>query len=300
MDRRPFVTVVIPTRNRASLLLDALRSLARQDYSQDRYEIVVIDDGSTDATVEVVLRFSQATTAPLVRLLRQAPKNQSVARNRGVDDARGSLIAFLDDDELVPVGWLSSLVDATFKYPDADCFGGPCRIRFEGRPPRLCRKCWPGEGHKDLGDTEHRVAWVAAGNMMIRRRAFERAGRFNESLTYGEEAEWGHRLNAAGGRIMYLPPAWILHRRTPNMLRLRSRLRKAFSTGAHDAQSVVALGRPTRGLRRLISSSRALAHAVTRRCSGGLTQAATSVGFGLEALSLSWSDRHASCARRST
>jgi glycosyltransferase involved in cell wall biosynthesis len=300
MDQRPFVTIVIPTRNRASLLLDALRSLARQDYSHDFYEVIVIDDGSTDATARVALQFSQATTAPLVRLLRQPPRNQSVARNRGVDDAKGSLIAFLDDDELAPAGWLSSLVDGSSRYPDADCFGGPCRIRFEGRPPHLCGECWPGEGHKYLGDTERRVEWVAAGNMMIRRRAFERAGRFNESLTYGEEAEWAHRLNAAGGQIMYLPPAWILHRRTPDMLRLRSRLRKAFASGAHDARSVEALGRPTRGLRRIINSSRPLAHAVLRRCSGGLTQAAMSIGFGLEALLISWSDRRASCARRPT
>jgi glycosyltransferase involved in cell wall biosynthesis len=300
MDERPFVTIVIPTRNRAHLLHDALTSLVQQDYSDDLYEVVVVDDGSTDATAGIARQFSQARRAPLVRLVSQAPKNQSAARNRGVDNAKGSLIAFLDDDELAPAGWLSSLVDATFRYPDADCFGGPCRVRFEGRSPRLCRECWPGEGYKDLGNWEHRVEWVAAGNMMFRRRAFERAGRFNESLTYGEEAEWAHRLNAAGGRIIYLPLAWILHRRTPDMLRLRSRLRKAFTTGAHDARSLVALGRPPRGLRRLISSSRPLAHAVRRECSGGLTQAAMSVGFGLEALFLSWSDRGASCARRPT
>jgi GT2 family glycosyltransferase len=141
---------------------------------------------------------------------------------------------------------------------------------------------------------------VAGGDMMIRRSAFDRAGWFNESVTYGEEAEWMHRLRAVGGRVVYVPSAWIVHRRTPDMLRLGNRLRKAFATGAHDARSRLALGRRPHGLGRLVSSIRPLAHAITRRCSGGLTQAAMSVGFGLEALLLSWSDRRASCARRPT
>ena len=120
-------------------------------------------------------------------------------------------------------------------------------------------------------------------------------GLFDEALEgHGNETEWMMRYRRTGGRIVYLPDAWILHRRTPDMLRLRSRLLKGFNTGAHDARSAAALGRPARGFRRLINSSRPLAHAVTRRCSEGLTQAAMSVGFGLEALSLSWSNRRAS------
>jgi cellulose synthase/poly-beta-1,6-N-acetylglucosamine synthase-like glycosyltransferase len=81
MDERPLVSVVIPTRNRVDLLSDALGSLVEQDYPADRYEILVVDDGSIDDTPSVVEALAQAHSKPRLSLLRQPAKNQDAARN---------------------------------------------------------------------------------------------------------------------------------------------------------------------------------------------------------------------------
>ena len=281
----PFVTVVVPTRNRAGLLGAALESLVEQDYPPERFEVVVVDDGSSDGTPGIARRFATQMAGPNLRLLRQPPTNVNVARNRGVADAEGSVLAFFDDDELAPAGWLSALVDAANRHPEADCFGGPYRLRFEGRRPRVCRACLPLEGAVDQGDKERSVRWVASGNMMVRRRAFDRAGLFDESMSgrHYNEIEWMHRYASVGGRTVYVPTAWIVHRRTPEMLRLGTRLWKAFSGGQREVWFRMKIGQPVRGMRRLAGIPRLIAHGVTRGCSGGLMQAATSMGYAMEA-----------------
>jgi glycosyltransferase involved in cell wall biosynthesis len=279
---RPFVTIVVPTRNRARLLGDALASLLVQDYPRDRYEIVVVDDGSTDGTAEVVLRSAKRAGPPKVGLIRQPHRAVDAARNRGVAAAAGSLIAFLDDDEVAPTGWLSTLIHAAHRYPEADCFGGPYRLRFEGRTPRLCSACVPLEGAVDRGEEERLVDWVDGGNMMIRPRAFEHVGGFDESMLHYGAIEWMDRFVRAGGRIVYLPDAWIVHRRTTEMLRLRNRLRRAFANGRGEVGFRLRTGRDTEGLRRLSWAPRRLAHAVRRPCSGGLVQVANLLGHATE------------------
>ena len=100
----PEVTVVVPTRNRASMLEQALRSVAGQ--RDVDLEAVVVDDGSTDDTQAVIAAMGDRR----LRLIRhQRPQGVSTARNRGVADARGHWVAFLDDDDLwAPISWPAS------------------------------------------------------------------------------------------------------------------------------------------------------------------------------------------------
>jgi glycosyltransferase involved in cell wall biosynthesis len=278
-DSLPFVSIVVPTRNRADLLADAVDSVVNQDYPAGRYEVIVVDAGSTDGTPDLGRAFSKRPDAPTVRYFRHERTNANSARNLGIGRASGSLIAFLDDDELAPPEWLASFVDSTIRHPDVECFGGPYRVRYEGRPPRLCPRC-AVDSSFDQGDEERQVDRVRGGNMLIRPEAFDRVGRFDEALSgYWDETEWMLRLSASGGRIVYVPPSPIVHRRTPDMMRMGNRLRKAFMIGQQDVQFCGRVGRPTHGLRRFLSTARPLAHAVIRRCSGGLTHAAMSLGY---------------------
>jgi GT2 family glycosyltransferase len=281
----PFVSIVIPTRDRAPLLADALGSVVAQDYPADRYEVIVVDDGSKDETPRTALETSRSGGGPAVRLVRQPPRNANTARNLGVRQARGSLVAFFDDDQLAPNGWLSALVDAASRHPDADCVGGPCRVRFESRPPRLCPRCLPWqEGGFDKGDRERTVDEVQGGNMMIRREAFEEVGMFDEDLSaYGDETEWMVRMRKGGGRVVYAPSSWIWHRRTRERLRLSMRLREAYSSGAREVRFLARVGRGIEGGRRLAHVPRLLGHAARHGCSGGLTRAAHDLGFVREA-----------------
>ncbi len=98
--KTPAVTVILPTFNRAHLLPRALDSILRQDFKD--FELLVIDDGSTDATCAVVDAYAQAD-ARVIPLVQEKNAGVSAARNRGMDQARGALIAFLDsDDEWLP------------------------------------------------------------------------------------------------------------------------------------------------------------------------------------------------------
>jgi glycosyltransferase involved in cell wall biosynthesis len=292
---RPSITVVLPTRDRSALLREALGSLLHQDLGAERYEIVVVDDGSTDETTEVVTGIAEADGHPRIRLHRQAASGQNAARNRGVRQAEAPLIAFFDDDELAPPSWLSNLVAGADRHPEALCVGGAYRLRFEGRPPRMCSRCWPGEGTFDRGPDERPVANVPGGNMAVRREAFEAVGPFDESLVgYGNETEWMMRLIEAGGTIVHLPPAWVWHRRTAEQLRLSSLIRKSFDLGRQDARfqarSAGAWERVARsygmpaGRRSAAWVPRLLGHAAWRRCTGGLTRAAAALGFAVEEL----------------
>ena len=94
LEKIPKVTVVIPTWNRASLVLEAIESVLLQDYRD--FEIVVVSDGSTDETAS---RLQPLIDAKQIRFFEQPNSGQSVARNRGLTEARGQYIAFLDDDD---------------------------------------------------------------------------------------------------------------------------------------------------------------------------------------------------------
>src|SRR2546430_10472903 len=140
------VSVVVPTWNRAALLRDALASLASQDYPPERYEIVVVDDGSTDATSAVAADSVESDSLPRVQYVRQAHAGLNAARNAGIAAAKGDLICFVDDDVEAPRAWLRAIVQGAARHPYAGCLGGPIHLRIEGRHPRLCSK-------EDLGET---------------------------------------------------------------------------------------------------------------------------------------------------
>jgi hypothetical protein len=196
-------------------------------------------------------------------------------------------LAFFDDDEIAPPGWLTALVNARERFPDAVCIGGPYQVRFEASPS-MCPGCWPGEAGFDLGPEERYVHDVAAGNMIVVRAAFEIAGEFDESLQgRGDETEWMSRLGDAGQRVAYSPAAWVWHRRTSDQLRLRRCVQRSFSMGRQECRFLTKTGQPPRiidGGWRAALVPRLIGHAVTRRCAGGMGQAAAALGFLTETM----------------
>src|SRR5918996_788000 len=132
----PAVTVVVPTRGRSAYLEVTLDSLLRQR-SRTPHEILVVDDGATDATREVAARAG-------VRCVSHGGRRSlNAARNTGIRECEAPIVAFVDDDVQVPPRWLDALVRGAERNPDAEAFGGPIRARFEGGGP-------PGDGGKGL------------------------------------------------------------------------------------------------------------------------------------------------------
>ena len=269
---KPAVSVVVPTRDRAGYLDVTLASLLDQDFGEP-YEVIVIDDASTDATRSVVERHGVRS------LTRDAPRGPNAGRNDGARMAEADLIALVDDDVFAPREWLRSLVDGARRHPDAHAFGGPIRARLEGPAPRSCGRELPPVTTLDLGGEDREAELVWSANMLLRRDALERAGEFDEAIpTGGDEEDWLRRLAAAGGRVMYVADAALDHRRAGDDARLRSLMRSAYHRGRNlrgfDERQGKAPG-VGRELRVLAGCGW---HVVRRRCPQGLIMGAHSAG----------------------
>ena len=272
------ISVVVPTRDRADYLTVTLASLAAQEPAPPD-EVLVVDDGSSDATAEV------AEHARVRYVRHDEPRGINAARNTAIRRSEGDLIAFVDDDIEAPPGWLAAMVAGAARHPGAEAFGGPIRARFEGPTPRGCGRESAPITSLDLGSEDHDAELVWGANLLFRRAAFERIGLFDEAIAGGgDEEEWLRRLRANGGRVVYLAAAGLDHRRAGDDARLRSLMRGAYARGrsarAYDGRRGEAPG--------LAGELRVLAgcgwHALRRVCPQGLVMGAHSAGRTREAL----------------
>ena len=203
-----FVSVVIPTYNRRPILEKCLLALERQQVSPeiDRYEVVVVDDGSTDGTPDWLR--GAAERFPHVRLIEQSHGGPAEGRNRGVDHAYGDVIVFIDSDLVVTDSFLSchasSLVRSWEARGDRLCFtyGAVVNTANFEQPT--------AERHK-LRDLSW--AYFATGNVAIAKEVLQRAGLFDTGFSlYGwEDLELGERLRRMGVQLIKCPAAVGYH-----------------------------------------------------------------------------------------
>lgn len=275
----PEITVVVPTRDRAAYLEVTLASLARQSGDM-AHEVLVVDDGARDSTPQVAARHG-------VRCVHHPePRSLNAARNTGVREARGPLIAFVDDDVLVPPGWLEALATGARAHPEAEAFGGPIWARFEGPARRACGREDPPITVLDLGTRDREAEMVWGANFAVRRSAFERIGPFDERIVrpHGDEEEWLERLTAAGGRIVYLAEAGLEHRRTAADARLGRLSRAAYARGRAARASDKRRGRaPGLGLELRVLAGCGW-HTLRRACPQGIVMGAHAAGRVVETL----------------
>jgi glycosyltransferase involved in cell wall biosynthesis len=193
---RPLLSVIIPCYNAARFLREAVASVLSQRYAP--LEILVADDGSTDATPEIA-----PSLAPEVRYLRQDNRGPSSARNLALRQARGELIAFLDADDLWPEGKLELQVGRLLQDPALDVVSG--RVRYVelagGQIPDL-----------RFEGPDHALPGIHIGAAVYRRRAFNVVGSFDETLRYSEDHDWFLRAREAGLKILVLAEVTLIYR----------------------------------------------------------------------------------------
>ena len=182
----PRVTVLVAAYNGERFLQETLESVFAQDF--ESFEVVFVDDGSEDRTGEIAQSFP-------VRYVRQANQGLPAARNAGLALARGDLVAFLDDDDLLPPTKLSAQVRYLDEHPETGCVLGRQEWIFDGvEAPTLSRDPIFGE----LGG----IQLVTA---MIRRRVLEDLGGFDPSYRYAEDRDLFIRMREHGVEIAVLP-----------------------------------------------------------------------------------------------
>jgi GT2 family glycosyltransferase len=273
----PEVTVVVPTRDRPGYLEVTLASLGRQRAAA-AHEIVVVDDGPRGEAEPVAARHGVRYTS------HGAPRSLNAARNTGVREARAPLIAFVDDDVLVPRDWLAALAAGARDHLEAEAFGGPIHARLEGPPLRACGREDPPITVLDLGPEDRETESVWGANFAVRRSAFERIGPFDEQIVrpHGDEEEWLARLRLAGGQVVYLAGAGLEHRRTAADARLGPLARAAYARGRAARASDRRRGRaPRLGLELRVLAGCGW-HTVRRACPQGIVMGAHAAGRVVE------------------
>jgi GT2 family glycosyltransferase len=222
----PPATVVVPTRHRPAYLEVALRSLAPQAAAAGA-QLLVVDDGPSDATREVAARHGARYLA------HPSGRGLNAARNTALRESDGALLAYVDDDVEARPGWLAALLAAEAAAPpDVGALTGPIVPRFEGHRFWTCGREGPPITALDLGPADRDAPHAWGANMAVRRAWVERVGPFDERLgLYGDEQEWQARLHAAGGRIRYVAAAALDHRRAGDDARLRALARAAQARG---------------------------------------------------------------------
>jgi succinoglycan biosynthesis protein ExoA len=203
----PFVTVIIPVRNEAGYIGRCLLALAGQDYPRDRFEVIVLDGGSTDSTEDEV-RLTAETAGLTVFFAPNPKRTTATGFNLGLTLAHGDVIVKVDGHSRPAPDFLSASV-RTLQTTGADAAGGPIETRGHGEVGRaIALAMSSGFG---IGDTAFRHAGSGLQEAesvpygAYRRDVFERIGGFAEDIERGEDDEFNYRLRAAGGRIVLSP-----------------------------------------------------------------------------------------------
>ncbi len=184
--KNPLVSVILPTYNRGWILTEAIDSVLAQDYKE--YELIVVDDGSTDNTREIL-----DTYGPDILVLRQANKGVSAARNRGIAESGGQLVAFLDSDDLWLPRKLSRQVDYFNLNPDAVINQTEeiwMRNGVRVNPKDRHRKPSGMIFERSLG-----LCLVSPSAVMIQKTLFDAVGAFDENLPACEDYDLWLRIS---------------------------------------------------------------------------------------------------------
>ncbi len=219
------ISVIICTYNRDKYIYGVLESIALNDYPKSKYEIVLVNNNSTDNTEAKVARF--AADYPDVKLRIYIEKNQGLshARNRGIKEAEGNIIIYVDDDATVNKEYLAGYAAFFEAHPDVHAAGGPIIPDYEeGVEPEwmtyfikrlLTAYLYFGDKERDFpGDN-----YPGGGNAAYRKEVFEKVGLYNvelgrsgTNLGGGEEKDIFNKMIAAGMNFKYIPQSILYHK----------------------------------------------------------------------------------------
>lgn len=212
------ISVVIPTLNDAATLNSCLRSLDRQNYPEDAYEIIIVDGGSNDGTVSIAEEYD-------CRVLHEDEGTISYAREIGVREANGEYIAFTDADCVVGNNWLKKLVETIESHENVAGVGGPnvtpdddtTFAKAVGDFFEVFSRVGARYGYTndEITEVEHNPTC----NVLYKRDVIKEVGGFNEQLVTVDDEEMDFRIRNNGYKLLFRPDAVVDHYRRPTWRR---------------------------------------------------------------------------------
>lgn len=209
------ISVIICTFNRCVLLESALESMVRQDCEKDLFEVIVVDNASSDGTKAI---FDKYSLYPNFFYIQEKKPGLSYARNTGYKRAKGKYVAYMDDDAKADKRWINNIFAFISRHPDIVAFGGPYKGYSLAEIPKWVKE---GYGTWSLGDKERPIEqneWINGTNMIFKRSLLEDFGGFNTKvgmsgtiISYGEETSLLLKIKAKNYPIFYVPDINVEH-----------------------------------------------------------------------------------------
>lgn len=223
MNNLPLITIAICTFNRAGYLSDTLRDLSVQTADRNLFELIVIDNNSSDHTPAICDQFRKKNPELRFKSVREERQGLSHARNRAVEESVSGVLLFIDDDVRIEPGYTESALRYLEKYPDADCAGGRIFVSFDDNDPGwIPDELMPMFGLHDLGERVKKYPpnnFPRGGNMLIKREVFHECGLFDTELGRkgsvlmgSEEKAFFERARKNGFVLLYWPGMKLWHR----------------------------------------------------------------------------------------
>jgi GT2 family glycosyltransferase len=219
-EKKPLVSVVIVNYNGKEYVNRCIEAVFKSNYAN--IEIIVVDNGSKDGSIEILNKYKRKNNN-LRLILLDKNYGPSYARNRGVSEAKGDYLAFLDNDTIPDPNWLIPLIDVLLE--DVTVGACQCKLLLFGEPKKfdyagdflsqvgfLVQKVEGGEIDKGQIDENFEILSAKSAGMVIRKDVFKQIGGFDKDyFIYLEETDLGWRTWLAGYRIIFVPDSVVYH-----------------------------------------------------------------------------------------
>lgn len=232
------LSIVVCTHNRAALLTDCVDSLLNQTINKNRFEIIIVDNNSTDDTETIAIEIAKGNNN--IKYLKEKIVGYSAPRNCGWKNASGNIIAYIDDDEIAAPDWLESIEKAFQTEETPDIVGGIYLIKYDKMPPDWFIESMGGNNtNRQKGILNQRKdCYLAGGNIAFKKKVLEKLNGFSNNfnikngfLLTGEDTDICQRAKNAGFKLFYDPDIKIYHRMNQNNYDIEIREKKAEKVG---------------------------------------------------------------------
>ena len=211
------ISVVICTYNREEFIIDALKSLYEQDFPEEEFEVIVVDNNSKDKTTDLVYGFMEDHPKMNLRLVFERNQGLSFARNKGIEESSAEIVTFIDDDAIAIPQFLKEINKVFIQYPETDAVGGKIIPIYNKNqtPPRWMTDYISGiVSAVDLGEKVKAFdkKFPAGCNMSFRKEVLHKVKGFNVDLKQrSDDKEIFIKLRKIKATIMYTPFAKVYH-----------------------------------------------------------------------------------------
>lgn len=218
----PFVSIIIPVYNDAQKLEQCLALLEAQTYPQNCYEVIVVDNNSTENLKSIIAKFIQA------KYVFEPTPGSYCARNTGIAFAQGDIVGFTDSDCSPNLDWIEKGVAQILKHPKCGFVAGRVNFSFQD-----CDNPTPAELYDSLHFLQQEryvknFHFGVTANLFTTLAVFKSVGLFNASLKSGGDREWGQRIYAAGYEQIYAEDVVIYHPARSDLQELSQKLYRVY------------------------------------------------------------------------